>query len=128
MRTMKSALDARLGLRWEHDHAVWAWIAEYASFLLNRFEVGPVGHDGKTAYERCKRNKALVDGLQFLEAVWWKRKVDEGGLGKLAVRWEDGVFLGCKTTTGEKVIGTLNGVVRARTLRRKPSDERWHHV
>ena len=111
MRTMRSAAEKRLGVRWEHDHCVWAWIAEYASFLLNRFEVG---HDGKTAYERCKGKRAKVEGLEFLESVWWKRRVDEGGLGKLAVRWEEGVFLGCKATTGEKIIGTLDGVVRAR--------------
>ena len=67
MRTMRSAAEGRLGVKWEHAHSVWAWIAEYASFLLNRFEVG---HDGKTAYERCKGKKARVEGLEFLESLW----------------------------------------------------------
>ena len=44
----------------------------------------------------------------------------------MAVRWEEGVFLGCKATTGEKIIGTLDGVVRARTVRRRPEEERWN--
>ena len=74
MTTMRSAAEGRLGVRWEHDHWVWAWIAEYASFLLNRFEVG---HDGKTAYERCRGKSVKVEGLEFLESVWWKRSWGE---------------------------------------------------
>ena len=31
------------------EHAVMAYLIEYAAFLLNRFEVG---HDGVTAFER----------------------------------------------------------------------------
>ena len=47
MRVIRSSLDERLGIKIGSKHAVWAWIAEYSSFLLNRFEVGK---DGKTAY------------------------------------------------------------------------------
>ena len=75
MRTMRSALEARLGVKWDCDHAVWAWMAEYASYLLNRFEVG---HDGKTSYERCKGKRAKVLGLEFGESVWWKRRLEGG--------------------------------------------------
>ena len=103
MRTMRSALEARLGVKWDYDHAVWAWMAEYASYLLNRFEVG---HDGKTSYERCKGKRAKVLGLEFGESVWWKRRPEGGGLGKLVTRWKEGVFLGCKAATAQIKIGT----------------------
>jgi hypothetical protein len=89
---------------------------------LNRFEVSK---DGMTAYERNKRKKAKAFGLEFGEAVMWKRKPSGAHLGKLTCMWDDGVYLGVKSTTGELVIGTKSGVWRTRTVRRKPVEERW---
>jgi hypothetical protein len=43
----------------------------------------------------------------------------------LTCMWDDGVYLGVKSTTGELVIGTKSGVWRTRTVRRKPVEERW---
>ena len=62
---------------------------KYSAVLLNRFEVS---HDGKTAYERCKGKKATMPGIEFGEAMRWKRKPLEGALGKLSFLWEDGIF------------------------------------
>eukprot|EP00974_Lingulodinium_polyedra_P004404 411738-Lingulodinium_polyedra.AAC.1 len=64
-----------------------------------------VGHDGKTAYERCKGKSAKVQGVEFGEGVRWKRRPVGGGLGKLRSMWDDGVFLGVKRTTGEFIGG-----------------------
>ena len=41
-------------------------------------------------------------------------------LVKLDVCWEDGVFLSYRTT----IVGTSKGVMRTRTVRRKPAEER----
>ena len=60
MRVIRSSLEDRVEAKLGGNHAAWAWIAEYASYLLNRFEVGK---DGKTAYERCKGKKARVMGV-----------------------------------------------------------------
>ena len=51
IRTLRSALERRMGRELEIGVAVWPWLVEYESYLLNR---GDVGHDGKTAYERLK--------------------------------------------------------------------------
>ena len=69
MRVIRSSLDERMKVKIGGKHAIWAWVAEYASYLLNRFEVGK---DGKTAYERCKGKKAKVLGLEFGEGILWK--------------------------------------------------------
>ena len=45
--------------------------------------------------------------------------------GKLAVLWEDGIYLGVKGTTGESIIGAGEGIYRTRTIQRKPLDDRW---
>ena len=105
------------------EDAIWPWIVEYASYLLNWMEVG---HDGKTAYERNKGKKAKVLGVEFGEAVLWRRRPVGGALGKLAVIWEDGVFSGVKGTTNEVIIGAGQGVYRTGSIQRKPLDERWN--
>ena len=62
MRVMRSALEDRLEILLGSRHAAWAWMAEYAGYLLNRQEVG---HDGKTSYERSKGKKAKAFGIVF---------------------------------------------------------------
>ena len=93
IRSLRSALEERIGTKLEVEDAIWPWLVEYSSYLLNRLEVG---HDGKTAYERNKGKKAKVTGVEFGESVLWKRKPVGGALGKLAVMWEDGVFFGLR--------------------------------
>ena len=122
IRVLRSALEDRIKAKLEPDHPVLAWMCEYASVLLNRFEVGK---DGMTAFERNKRKKAKALGLEFGEALLWKRKPSRGNLGKLSCLWDDGVYLGVKSTTGELVIGTKSGVWRTRSVRRKPVEQRW---
>jgi len=103
-------------------HPVWSWMAEYAAFLLTRFEVGT---DGRTAYERMKGKKAKVQGMEFAEGILWKRRREGGPLGKLTCMWEDGVYLGVKGSTGEIIVGDKSGIWVTRTTRRKPESERW---
>ena len=55
VRTLRSALEARWGVRLSVDHGIWTWMTEYAGWLLTRFQVGS---DRKTAYERVKGKPA----------------------------------------------------------------------
>jgi len=66
IRIMRSAIEDRLKVKLEYTSALWPWIVEYASYLLNRMEVSD---DGKTAYERCKGKCAKVLGVEFGEGV-----------------------------------------------------------
>ena len=40
-------------------------------------------------------------------------------------RWEDGVFYGIIDSSGEIIVGTKDGVLKARSFRRKPESMRW---
>ena len=71
MRVFRSSLEEKTDTKNLVGHAVWAWLAEYASYALNRLEVG---NDGKTAYERAKGKKAKVMGVALGEKVLWKRR------------------------------------------------------
>ena len=123
IRTMRSALEERMGEELLISDAVWPWLVEYSSYLLNRVEVG---HDGKTAYERLKGKSANVIRVEFGETVMWKRRPIGGPLGKLSIMWDEGVFLGIKGTTSEIIIGAGAGIYRTRSIRRKPKEEQWN--
>ena len=47
-------------------------------------------------------------------------------MAKLDSLWSDGVFLGCRSVSGEIVVGTESGVFKARTAQRKAYEHRWH--
>ena len=69
LRTMKSSLNERMGVKVDVRHPVITWLCDYVSYLMNRMEVA---RDGKTPYERLKGKKAEVMGLEFGEKVMWK--------------------------------------------------------
>ncbi len=70
-RVARSAVEGRIRARREPDHPLFLWLIEYAVVLLSMFEVGK---DGMTAYERRKAKKARTLGLEFGEAILWKRR------------------------------------------------------
>ena len=54
-------------------------------------------------------------------------KPNAKGKDKLDARWESGVWLGLRDESGESVIGTMEGIVKVRTVRRKPqSEKKWN--
>ena len=122
VRVLKSHLEGKWGMPIRAASAVIPWMMEYSAYLLNRFEVG---HDGKTAYERCTGKKAKSPGVAFGEGVLWRRKPIGGALGKLSIMWEDGVFLGVKGRIGEIIVADGKGVWKTRTVQRKPEEQRW---
>ena len=122
LRVMKLAMEKRWKVTIPSSHPLLAWAAEYAGFLLNRFEVG---HDGRTAYERLKGKKSTTLGVEFGEAVHWRIAPVSGALGKLSSSWREGVFLGVKGKSGELVVSDGNGIWKTRTIQRRPMDERW---
>ena len=40
--------------------------------------------------------------------------------------WEDGLFLGTTQRTNEYVVGTMEGIVRAYAICRRPDGEKWN--
>ena len=83
IRVMRSALEERWKTVLAESHEIWPCQVDYSGFLLNRCEVG---HDGKTAYERSKRNIATVLGLEFGEILVWQKRL----AGALSPKWDSG--------------------------------------
>ena len=118
VRTMRYALEAILGKgavtapRGGDASSLVSWLVEYAVVLLNRLEVG---HDGRTAHERLRHKPSRTLGVEF----WVPRN------HKLDTVWEQGVYVGHRTISGESMIATAKGMYKTRTSRRLPADERW---
>ena len=122
IRVLKDVFETRNRNKITADHPVLSWLVEFAAVLVNRYEVG---HDGKTPCERLRGKQSRLLGLEFGELSHFRRHRAAGKQAKLDVSWEDGVFLGYRTLSGETIVGTLNGVMRTRTVRRELAEERW---
>ena len=72
MRTIKLALESRIGVGIPSDHDVVPWIVVYAATIINN---GQVGADGKTAHERLTGKPAHLSGLEVGEQIIWKSNV-----------------------------------------------------
>ena len=59
IRAIFLALQGRMGRKIDAREKIVNFIPEYASYLMNRLEVGK---DGKVAYDRAKGKKPIVLG------------------------------------------------------------------
>ena len=90
VRTMRSALEDKWGMKMSMEHPIWAWLIEYSAFVWSRYRVGK---DGKTAYER-------INGEE-VQSGWhgiWRRSTLE-------------------TTTRRRTFGQIDMYVGRRNLR-----------
>ena len=92
VRTIKLALESRIGSEIPSDHDVIPWIVEYAATIINK---GQVRAEGKTAYERLKGKPAHLSGLEFGEKVLWRSSTPaRERKNKMDSDWHHGAFLG----------------------------------
>ena len=122
IRVIKNALEERLKIKIPGTHCILSWMVEFSGVLVNRYEVGK---DGRTPYERSRGKKSKLLGLEFGEKLNFRRTRAPGRMAKLECLWEDGIFLGYRSGSGETIVGTSKGVFRTRTVQRKPWEQRW---
>jgi hypothetical protein len=121
IRVMKLALEDRIGKTVDAEANIVTFMAEYASYMLNRLEVGK---DGKTAYERTKGKAATVLGVEFGEKLLWRKRSGQK-MNKINSKWEYGIFVGVRPRSGELWVATQDGVYKTRSVRRMSKEDRW---
>ena len=62
--------------------------------------------------------------VEFGECVWYLR-LKSAGKDKMNTRWGSGVWLGIREESNEVFVGTDEGVVKCRSIRRKAGQDRW---
>ena len=58
------------------------------------------------------------------ESVWYM-KPGSTGTHKMEAIWKTGIWLGIRDRSNESIIGTPEGCLKVRSIRRMPSDQRW---
>ena len=123
MRAFYDHLKARTGLSLGTDHPIFEWMVEWAATMLTRFVIRG---GGKTSYERIGgRTRDNLPMAIFGERVCYlPLKTNRREKSKLE-RMREGIWLGMRMRTNKALLSTLAGVVKARTIRIQPEDEKW---
>ena len=122
-KAMKDGLDTRYSTRIHGNHMSVPWLMAHAGATLNRRRVNT---EGKTAFRKWKGKDFERKVAEFGENVWYL-KAGSAGKEKFDSRWEEGVWLGISDESGESLIGTKNGALKAKDFRRKTlAAERWN--
>ena len=108
VRTIKDALESRLGKRIEEESNIIPWMITHAARTINRYHVNP---DGLTAYRKWKGKEFKKEVAEFGETVLYLRPGTKGK-DKLRSRWEKGIWVGLLDETGETIVGTSEGVIK----------------
>ena len=123
-RTLKAALEHRIGTGVPPDAGILCWLAEFAAYLMNQCDVGS---DGKTPLQRLRGRRDNTPILEFGEKILYlPPKPARGGKGE--PRFHPGVFVGLLNSSSEAVVVTEQGMAiktRPANIRRIPESERW---
>ena len=120
-RTLRSALETSYGSKIGDDSVILTWLVEHAGTLHNLFHRSGEMKDGKTPYSRHRGREWRVSFPPFGETVEFLTRGH-----KFESRWQQGIFLGVKDNTTEKIVGNGSGVFTVQSIRRKSGDDKYN--
>lgn len=117
-RTLKNHIAAETGLELDKLHDMMSWVIRWSGELITRYHVG----SGKrAAYERIRGKPCNRPVCQIGESVFYlpldSPKIEDK---KCEPKMREGIWLGTNERTEQNLIGTNNGVVKCRTVKRRP--------
>ena len=122
VRTQKLSLERYIKTELPEDHNLLTWLVRHAASCYRKFHVGA---DGFTPAERVLGRRSGGPVAQFAESVWWMPLSPGRRPDALEPRYKDGHFLGYVDGTNTCLIATGEGIVRCRSINRKPLPDRW---
>ena len=85
-----------------------------------------VNGSGRTPVQEIRGSKSMRPIAKFGEKIlYMPMKLTTRPVTKLEDRYKDGVFLGMRMRSDEFVGGSSEGVIKARSIRRRTVDEQW---
>ena len=94
----------------------------YAGFVLSRFTVRP---DGRTPFQYLLGTPYVPPLCMFGESVFALIPDHEVRAAKLTNRWISGCWWGRHASSDEHLVVTKHGLLKCRSVRRKPPGEQW---
>ena len=122
---LKLGLEKKLGHRVPVTHPLLTWLVQHAADVRTFRVKDRVTM--KTPYQFAKGRPFATRLLAFGESCRFKLRMNEGtSTDRPLERWGDGIFLGICKMTGQYRLFS-NGAIRyARTVMRKPTQEKWN--
>ena len=102
-----------------------AWLLEHTCLILS---VRVRGTDVLTPWARVRGRAFNQRMLSFLESVFYKlptKGPQAAPDGNMGARWAVGTFQGYSRNSNCYFVSTPSGVIPARSLQRRPAEERW---
>ena len=96
------------------------WMIRHAAWLINRYLIHS---DGLTSYQRRWERDYKHAICEFGETVLYRVPAKQLVKGDLALH--KAIWLGVDDSNGESFVGTTEGVIRARTIRRLQQDFKY---
>ena len=124
-RTLRSYLQHKIGRTIEIDHPLLTWMLEHTSTLRNAIIRGS---DGYTPWQRSRGRAFAMSSFSFGEKCHFKLPMKgphKEKRGNSTDLWEDGIFFGYSYMSNEYVYANARGVSTARSVTRRPVQERW---
>ena len=125
VRTLKLALEARIGIPVETQWGIIDWLVEHACLTINR---GQVGHDGKTPHRRLMGKEPTQPLWEFGEQILAKPLRQKKIKRKifLSSKWLKGTWVGLTSRSGENIVVLAEGgpAICVRTVMRRQEEER----
>jgi hypothetical protein len=123
VRTLKCQLESRVKQVMPAGHNLMPWLVRHAGATISRYQKG---RDGMTGYRRLRGRDYDRPIVEFAECVWYLKSKNRRK-GKIDPRWATGVYLGASEDSPEVLIGTPEGVLKVRSIRRQGSaEDRWN--
>ena len=121
IKAYKIQIEKNSGITITADSPLLTWLPRHAAWQYTRFHKRQ--DSTTTAYEKIRHMSYQSPILLVGEAVACRRP---GALvNKLESAWLEGIWLGRDSKTDEHLIGTPNGMVRSRALKRRVERRRW---
>ena len=125
IRTLLHFIERKCGRKLSTKCPARIWLMEHTGQIISRMKMGK---DGKVPYERVRGKKPSAMIIPILERILYKpstTKAAEKARVKTDYRFEFGIYLGIVPNSNESWIGTPNGVITARSVRRVSEAEKW---
>ncbi len=123
IRTIKDQVETKTGRRIERGSTIFKWIVEWAAATITRYRINS---NGKTAMAEIKGRQGRSQIAGFGEKVLYvPLKSSKANTAKIEMRAEFGIFLNINMRTEEIILGTPQGTVKARSIKRMAPKERW---
>ena len=95
-------------------------MVEHASTTYNLFHRSLEVKDGKTPYSGHRGREWRVSLPPFGETIEFLKRGH-----KFEARWHQGIFLGVKDNTTEKIVGNASGVFTVQSIQRRSAEDRY---